>query len=193
MKALREFDLEIYKISNKKHQYSFELDNSFFSSFEDSLIHEGKLHVDLEIEKSDVLIIAQFSIKGTVTLICDRSLENFDFPIDTNNRIIFKYGEDFAELTDEIISIPHGIQKLNVAQYIYEFIGLTVPMKKLHPRFQNKEEKINLDSDEEETVLIYSTENSDSEEIEGQDNKENKDTNIDPRWNILNGLKHNNN
>src|SRR4051812_49341576 len=110
MKGLREFDLDIFKLSNKKHEYSFELDDSFFANFEDRFLDQGKLHVDLSIDKSEALMIAVFSIKGFVTLTCDRSLENFDFQIDTTNKIIFKYGEEYAELTDEIISIPQDIQ-----------------------------------------------------------------------------------
>ncbi len=187
MKGLREFDIEIFKLSNKKHNYSFELNDAFFSNFEDSLVNNGKLTVDVIVDKSDVLIVADFSIKGNITLICDRSLEEFEYPIETVNKIIFKYGEEYAELTDEIISIPQGTQRLNFAQYIYEFIGLTIPMKKLHPKFVTTDEILSNVENDEETLLIYSTESSKDE-----DDKD-EDENIDPRWKILNGLKHNNN
>ena len=187
MKGLREFDIEIFKLSNKKHNYSFELNDAFFSNFEDSLVQKGQLKVEVTVDKSDVLIVADFTIKGIVTLVCDRSLEDFDYPIETINKIIFKYGEEYAELTDEIISIPQGTQRLNFAQYIYEFIGLTIPMKKLHPKFRTTDDILSDADNDEETLLIYSTEN--NQNSEDKDEEEN----IDPRWKILNGLKHNNN
>lgn len=182
MKGWRDFDIDIFKLSNKKHEYRFDLGSSFFSYFEDSFLEKGELQVDITIDKSDALIIAEFATKGKVEIICDRSLEPFDLQIDAHNKIIFKYGDELAELTDEIISIPRDAQKINIAQYIYEFIGLAIPMKKLHPRFQNEAEE----NKEEETLLIYSTGQEESDKDTGEDD-------IDPRWKILNGLKHNNN
>ncbi len=47
-----------------------------------------------------------FKIKGIAKLICDRSLEPFDFPVeDMHNKIVFKYGDQDEEITDEIIII----------------------------------------------------------------------------------------
>lgn len=184
MKVRRKFDIEIFKLSNKKHDYEYQLDNLFFEEFEDSLIEKGNLDVKVTLDKTETLIQTSFTIKGSVELICDRSLETFDFPIDIEEGLIFKYGEEYAELSDEIISIPRDAQKLNIAQYIYEFIGLAIPMKKLHPRFQEESES------EEETdgILIYSTGKG-----EGSEEGEDQTGSPDPRWDILNNLKNNNN
>ena len=103
MKGLREFDIDIFNLSNKRHPYGFDVSDSFFALFEDSYLDRGKLHVDLVLDKSDTMIGAIFDIKGFVTLVCDRSLEDFDFKVDTTNKIIFKYGEEYAELSDEIL------------------------------------------------------------------------------------------
>jgi uncharacterized protein len=183
MKAWRDFDIDIYKLSNQKHYYNFDLEDVFFSNFPDSLLTKGKLKVDLIIEKSETFIISIFDIKGMVELTCDRSLELFDFEIITKNKLIFKFGEDLVEITDEIVTIPRDAQKINVAQYIYEFIGLAIPMKKLHPKFEKEYLE---DRDDQETILIYSTEKDKSEEKAPEDQ-------VDPRWKVLNGLKHNNN
>jgi uncharacterized protein len=79
-----------------------------------------------------------------------------------------------------VIIIPRDIQKLNLAQYIYEFIGLSIPMKKLHPKFQDEEDE----DDENETKLVYRSEDG------KKDNKENEEGDgIDPRWNALKDLK----
>ncbi len=88
----------------------------------------------------------------------------------------FKYGEEFKELSEEIIQIPFDTQKLNVAQYIYEFIGVQVPMKKLHPKFRKEEED---EDDDTNTKLIYKS-----------DLLEDEDTfNTDPRWDALKKIK----
>jgi len=176
MKALRKYDIDIFNLNNGVHDYEYEIDSSFFESFEDSYIQKGNLKVKLALNKSETLLQSSFNIEGVVELICDRSLETFDYEINTNNNLIFKYGQEYIELTDEIITIPQNAQKINVAQYIYEFIGLAVPMKKLHPKFKTEEDEF----EEADSILIYSTGGQEQEE-------ENKET--DPRWDILNKLK----
>jgi len=180
MKVLRKFDIDIYNLSNGVHDYEYVIDSSFFESFEDSYIEKGNLTAKVTLTKSETLLQSSFNIDGVVELVCDRSLELFDYEININNNLIFKYGEDYVELTDEIVTIPHSAQKVNMAQYIYEFIGLAVPMKKLHPKFKEDE------FEEADVLLIYST----GGETESQ---EDNNEEIDPRWDILNKLKKNNN
>ncbi|GAL84970.1 hypothetical protein MYP_2198 [Sporocytophaga myxococcoides] len=179
MKGLRTFDIEIVSLSNSKHYYDYTLDSTFFENFEDSLLEKGQLKVTVMLNKSETMIQASIAVEGWVELICDRSLDPFEYQINTNDQIIFKYGKEYAEISEEIITIPFETQKLNLSQFIYEFIGLAVPMKKLHPKFIKEEEEEN---DEEETLLIYSTPiDLDEDEL--------KDDEIDPRWDILNKLK----
>lgn len=178
MKGLRTFDIDIVSLSNSKHYYDFALNNSFFENFEDSLLEKGELKATVMLDKSETMIQAHIKVAGWVELICDRSLEPFEFQIDTDDQIIFKYGREYAEISDEIVTIPAETQKLNLAQFFYEFIGLAVPMKKLHPKFVQEEDENN----EEETLLIYSTPLDANEE-------DLKDDEIDPRWDILNNLK----
>ncbi|HXA02581.1 MAG TPA: DUF177 domain-containing protein [Cytophagaceae bacterium] len=179
MIAKRDFDIDIYKLSNQKHDYEYDIDSSFFEDFENSIIEKGKLKVKLTLEKSETFIQSYFHLSGIVELTCDRSLEQYDFYIDQKNKLIFKYAEEFNEITDEIVTIPKDLQKLNMAQYIYEFIGLAIPMKKLHPKFVTKD-----DQEDAETILIYTT---------GAEKPENEKEETDPRWDILNKLKKNNN
>ncbi|MBX9852498.1 MAG: DUF177 domain-containing protein [Cytophagaceae bacterium] len=186
MKVRRQFDLDILKLRNGIHHYGFDIEDSFFEEFKDSFIEKGRLKVKLSLNKSETLIQAEFEIQGRVELTCDRSLEKFDYSVDVTNHLIFKYGNEFSELTEEIITIPRDLPTLNVAQYIYEFIGLAVPMKKLHPRFQNEQGE----ETEEEAILVYTTKKEGDEEDEETENTDEKEVK-DPRWEILNNLKKN--
>jgi uncharacterized protein len=182
MKGLDLFNIGIVKLSEKSHEFEYDLNDGFFQCFEDSLIEKGNLKAKVTLDKSSTMIRAEFNISGTVELTCDRSLEIYEEVIETSNRLIFKFGEESKELSDEIISISKETVVLNMAQYLYEFIGLALPMKKLHPKFRTE---AGLEEDEQD-ILIYSTDKS----TEGEDKKE--DDFIDPRWIILNKLKNNN-
>lgn len=189
MKARKQFDLNIIKLSNGVHHYEFTIDSSFFSEFENSFIEKGDLKVNLELTRSETMIQSNFFIEGSIELVCDRSLETFDEPITVNENLIFKYGDDFAELSEDIIVIPRDLPTLNVSQFVYEFIGLAVPMKKLHPRFRAEMEKA-LEDEETEGILVYST-GGDEEDTEDEHIASEEDEKKDPRWEILNKLKKN--
>ena len=179
MNRLREFDIEVSGIKeNTLHTYSFQLDDSFFGLIEDSLIQKGSLQVEIDLEKTPLLIRTSFRINGKVELICDRTLDPFDYPIESENLLLFKYSEEEGEITEEIIGIKRETIKINMAHYIYEFISLEVPIKKLHPRFKEEENQ----NDKSDTLLIYSTEKTLEEDTPSEDL-------IDPRWLALKSLQ----
>jgi len=181
MNKLRVFDIEIAHIKEHvPHMYNFKLDDSFFALFEDSIIQKGLLDVDVNLEKTALHVRMNIFIKGNVELICDRSLDPFEYSINFITPLIFKFSEEEeGEITDEIIAIKRETVKINMAQYIYEFINLDVPIKKLHPRFQEEEF-----DNEQETLLIYTTEKEDEEK-----NDSPAEDLIDPRWLALKSLK----
>jgi uncharacterized metal-binding protein YceD (DUF177 family) len=113
------------------------------------------------------------SIEGTVTLTCDRSLELFDYPIEEDRQIIFKYGDQEMELDHQMVMITNETQRIDVGQYIFEFIGLAVPMKKLHPRYEQEAEF---------GTLVYSS---------GDESPDKDQPESDPRWGALKKLKKN--
>jgi uncharacterized metal-binding protein YceD (DUF177 family) len=178
LKDLKAYTIEILNLSNKRHEYEFESGSSFFDNFEQSLIQKGTFTAKLILDKSETMIQLSFHITGSVELICDRTLESFDYPLTIDQKLILKYGEEDEELTDEIEIISRHTQQVNVAQYIYEFIGLAIPMKKLHPRLAQSELQEN-----EEGILVYS-----SGEAAGEDTEQ-TDEAVDPRFNILKKLK----
>lgn len=170
------FRVNIAGLSNDVHTFQYEIDESFFTRYGQDLVSGGSFHADVVLDKTETMITAGFEIHGKATLICDRSLEPFDYPIDLHRDVIFKYGDEDEELTDEIVKIRRDTAQLEIGQYIYEFISLEVPMKKLHPRFQNEELP-------EEGKIVYTSGTS------GEDTESEDEPPADPRWDILKKLK----
>lgn len=170
--CMESYRINILGLSLNVHQFQYELGNEFFRKYDKGLVSEGKFTVDVTLDKRETFLETEFKIVGSVKLVCDRSLDEFDYPINITRKIIFKYGDQEMEVSEDVMMIPHGVESLEVGQYIYEFIALAVPMKKLHPRYQNESE---------EDTLIYT---SDSTE-------EKKEDEIDPRWEMLKKLNKN--
>jgi uncharacterized metal-binding protein YceD (DUF177 family) len=120
------------------------------------------------------MLEGRFQIQGNAGLICDRSLEPFDYPMEIDRTIRFKYGQEEKELSDEIVLISRDRSSLDIGQYLYELIGVTIPMKRLHPKFENDE------LEESEIELVYSS---------TPDETEKEEDAIDPRWEKLKKLK----
>lgn len=183
MKDLKQYFIEISKLSNKRHEYEFDSGNAFFSNFEQSLIEEGSFKVNLSLDKSETMMSLYFLITGTIKLICDRTLEPFDYPINIKQKLILKFGDQDEVLTDEIEMIKRDAQQINIAHYIYEFIGLAIPMKKLHPKLAKGHYEEN-----EEGILVYSSGTSSGDDDSGMPDSADS---IDPRWQILKNIRDN--
>ncbi|MEJ0032264.1 MAG: DUF177 domain-containing protein [Bacteroidota bacterium] len=124
------------------------------------------------LDKHETFIDADFSITGKARLVCDRSLEPFEEPVKVHKKIMFKYGPEPTELSDEIVVITRDQDQLELGQYMYEFISLEIPIKKLHPKFRDEEDN------NEEGKIVYKSKSEDGDD--GQ---------IDPRWEKLKKLK----
>jgi uncharacterized protein len=175
---VREFSVNIVGLSNNKsHQFNFELKDEFFRDYGSDLVPGGQFTAAVALNKHETFIEADFKIKGKANLVCDRSLESFEYPIAIDKKIVFKYGHEEGEVSDEIVIIGYDRTSLELGQYMYEFIGLEIPIKKLHPKFQEDEGD---DNEGQEGKLIYSSATTEDKDEEEQ---------IDPRWEKLKKLK----
>jgi len=170
---VKQLRINIVGLELKAHHFSFSLGDEFLQAYGQGFLPGGRFSVEVVLDKHETFIEADFKIEGTVKLTCDRSLEEFDFPIHEEKKILFKYGEEDKELTDEIILISRERTSLDLGQLIYEFIGLAIPMKRLHPRFKDEDEE------DDEGKMVYSS------EVE----EEASDDEVDPIWEKLKKLK----
>jgi uncharacterized protein len=167
---LSDYSVNILGLSQKTHSFEFHLGNAFFEKYGKEVVAEGHFEAKVVLDKRETLIDGDFEIEGKANLICDRSLDPFEHLMKINRKMIFKFGEAMEEVSDEIVIIPRDLDVLDIGQYIYEFIVLDVPIKKIHPRFQSEE-----DDEDEEGKMIYQSEKNEDE--------------IDPRWEQLKKLK----
>ena len=175
--GVRSYKVNIVGLTNTVHHFDFEVGNDFFSRYGTGLVQEGSLKAEVTLDKRETFIDAAFAITGFVKLICDRSLDPFEYPIKAQRKLVFKYGDSDEELSEEIVMIHRDSDSLELGQYIFEFIALEIPIKKLHPRFKDEE-----DDDDSGGKIIYTSKPS-------SDDDRSDDGDIDPRWEILKKLK----
>ncbi len=163
-------------MENKAYSFEMEGGQEFFSYFEMDSVNGGNFEAKINLEKSETMITLVFDIEGTLILVCDRSLEEFDYKFVTKESLILKFGDHDEDLADGIKIINKNTQALDLSQEIYELISLTIPMKKLHPKYIDEAE-----DNDAEGFIVYSTEKLTAEKTEN--------IAIDPRWAALQKLK----
>ncbi len=129
---------EIFKIPVKGlgpggHHYDFVVDDAFFEQFQATEIHRGKIHLSLDVEKESRLMTLMFHFNGSLQLVCDRCLEDYEQPLQGDFRLIVKYGEKEEEISDELVTIPFETSRFDLSPYISEFVQLMLPIKRVHP------------------------------------------------------------
>jgi uncharacterized metal-binding protein YceD (DUF177 family) len=133
MNLLNQFIIPVTGLKPGSHQYDFLIDDSFFEHFEYSEIRTAQINLHLVIEKEDNLLVFHFDFKGRVRVPCDRCYEPFDLPVEGKERLILKFGSDFHEESEEIQVVPIGENHFDVSPFIYEFILLSLPVRRVHP------------------------------------------------------------
>ncbi len=172
---MKDFSVNIIGLNKKVHHFQFELKDYFFERYGKEVLSNGDFDAQISLDVRETFIEADFKISGHTQLVCDRSLEPFRHELHINRKVIFKYGEEPQEISDEIVIITPDQEKIDVGQYMYEFIALSIPIKKLHPDLVGKGED---EEDDADVKLVYSTStNSEEKEV------------IDPRWEELRKLK----
>ena len=172
MDKLRNYDVSFSGLKTGKHEFRFETDKEFFQLFDtEQEFTNPRIAVDVLLDKHSTFLEFEIKVSGTVELVCDITNENFEYPIENQIKVLVKFGEEYDDSEEDVITIPTGDHAFNVAQLIYENVALSIPMKKVSPNVSNEDlailDKFSPKEDEEEQ-------------------------NSDPRWDALKNLKNKN-
>jgi uncharacterized protein len=115
------------------HDFEYSVTDSFFKQYEDSEIQQGNLEVKVKLDKKPQMLVLDFNIQGKVSVMCDRCLEYFYLPVEYDGVLYVKFGESTYEQSDDVIVLSIEESEIDLSQYIYEFINLSLPFRRVHP------------------------------------------------------------
>jgi len=169
----KEFSVPFSGLKQGKHEFDYAVNNEFFESFGYTDFNDAKLDLHVLLNKTSTMLEFELAAKGVVNIDCDITSEPYEQAISTDLELVVKFGEEYNDEDDEILIIPHGEHKVNVAQYVYEMIVLAVPQKRIHPGVLDG----TLDSEALKKL----------EELQPKERKNNTEE-TDPRWDALKKL-----
>lgn len=159
-----------------KHHFEYQISNKFFEIFDYHEFQNSDIKVNLVLEKKSTMLELSFKHKGTVNVPCDLTGEDFDLPIKGKMNLIVRFGETFNNDNEELLILPHGEFEIDVAQYVYEMIVLSVPLRRVHPGVKDGSLKTEALTKLNELA------------VKEQKEENKKEENIDPRWDKLKQL-----
>lgn len=115
-----------------KHSFDFEITPAFFESFDNPLIQNANIQVQVVLDKKVNMLEFDFEIKGKVVAECARCTDELIVPVQGKQHLIVKFGEDKVEQDDEILWIDENSYEIDLSQQVYEYIYLLLPIRNVH-------------------------------------------------------------
>ncbi|PKP39509.1 MAG: DNA-binding protein [Bacteroidetes bacterium HGW-Bacteroidetes-15] len=174
-KVLSRYIVQFKGLNIGKHIFRFDVDNAFFEQFEGSEISKGDLNVSVVINKHSTMLEIDFDIDGDVEVLCDRCLDPFTIPTSYEGKLFVRISDSIPqdETFDDIWYVNSNEHEINLSQYIYESICLSLPIKRFHGILNTSEAEC------DRTMLEKLNQLSASEK------KEIKNNGVDQRWDKL--------
>ncbi len=170
----KEYKIPFAGLKQGKHQFNFDIDNTFFVSFDYNDFNNADLKLSVVLNRMTTMLEIEMKASGSINVNCDLTNEVYDQQIEAELELLVKFGQEFNDEDDEILIIPHGEHKVDIAQYVYEMIVLAVPSKLIHPG------------------VLDGTLNSEAlrrlDELQPREQEQKNKDKTDPRWDALKNL-----
>lgn len=174
MKNTGDFLIPFIGLKIGKHHFDYQISKVFFDEFGFDEFESCLINVHVVLEKKTSHLEISFKHDGLINVPCDLTGENFDLHIKGKLKLIVNFGDEFNNDNEELLILPHGEHQVDISQYVYEMIALSVPQKRIHPGVKDG----TLKSEALDKL----------NELQSNINKEKKEEEIDPRWDKLKKL-----
>ena len=134
MGKFTEYKLMLKSLPEGNHHFEYQLSKVFFTNMENTDIRNADLKVDLDVDHRGDAYQLSFHLTRTLTVACDRCLDDLELPIDATYNLTVKYGEEYNDDSDTMLIIPESDNYLNVAYMIYDTAVLAIPTRHVHPQ-----------------------------------------------------------
>jgi len=133
MEIAQRYSIAYKGLKSGPHDFDFAVDAELFQAFESAEISNGNCHVSVHLERAEQRMTLEVQITGDVTVACDRCLEDCSMPIDYTGCLTVEITDTPGEYDGEVMWILPAEDTLDLSQYIYESIVLSLPYQRVHP------------------------------------------------------------
>lgn len=119
------------------HSYGWDVSSKFFEEYGNGDVRAAALSVKAEAARSGASVNVDCTICGTLTVPCDRCLQDVALPVGAEASLKFRFGiapeGDLAEEDGrEVTWLPEGETGIDLSQVIYDYSLLALPLQHCH-------------------------------------------------------------
>ena len=132
----REFEIAFVGLKPGIHEYKYEVDNKFFANYSQADFTNCQVSINCKLEKNTSFMMLKFEIGGSVNVICDRCGNTLTMDLWDEFNMVIKQVENPDEMNEneedpDIFYISRTESHLHLADWIYEFVSLSIPMQRM--------------------------------------------------------------
>ena len=136
MSRRRDFEIAFVGLKPGVHEFNYSIDDSFFEAFQQQDFANCKAQVKLSLDKKTSFMLMKFEIGGILEVNCDRCNSRLPLELWDEFNITVKMVEEPEIMNEQeddpdVYYIGRQESHLDVANWVYEFINLSIPMQKV--------------------------------------------------------------
>ena len=117
-------------------RFCWQVGKEFFESFGNSEIFDAALEVEALVSKQGRNVMVSGNASGSVTVECDRCLEDLQIPVCADFELEIRFGDGEDEQQEdgrEILYVPGIDTEMDLGQIVYDYVCLSLPIQRVHP------------------------------------------------------------
>ncbi len=133
----RDFDIAFVGLKPGIHEYEYQVNDKFFEAYQEQDFKNCNASVKLSLDKKNGFMLLKFEIGGKVEVTCDRcGSKTLPVHLWDEFNIAVKLVEEPEVMNEQeedpdVYYISRGESHLHIADWIYEFINLSIPMQRM--------------------------------------------------------------
>ena len=101
---IESFKIDLKALPQGKTSLEYKLDDEYFKAIDAPDVQRGELLCSLSVNRTDDFFELEFHTEGVVHIPCDICLDDMDQTIDSDDRLVVKFGEDYSE-DDDLVTV----------------------------------------------------------------------------------------
>ena len=136
MNSRREFELAFVGLKPGIHAYDYKITDRFFEAYQQQDFKRCDANVKLFLDKKNGFMLLKFEIDGKMEVICDRCGNSLPLDLWDEFNILVKLVDNHEimnqqEEDPDVYYIGRNESHLHIADWIYEFINLSIPIQRM--------------------------------------------------------------
>ena len=128
---LEQFKIDLKGLDEGRTSLHLSVDDGFFEAVKAPVVHSGRLDCEVTVDRKGDVFDLDFHTEGTVTIPCDRCLDDMEQPIVSDYHLVAKFGEDYSE-DDDLITVSVIVDMLVTSWFSDQPVEPSIPLRHVH-------------------------------------------------------------